>query len=632
MGKLWMVFKKYGTVFDMFMVQRRLRNGKRYGFVRFKLVKDVEGLLRQLQKIKIGDELLRVYEAFDRKNKVNGEMRGDGGVHVNSGKFVGSNGRDGTVVKRDICDNRKYVDVINGGSKKAETNGYGKSENATANVTEQQKDNNGDMEIPLGGLTNIEIKLLGGLEVLVVFENEATANNVLKDTEHGLRRWIHKVRRGDSLERTAGRFTWINIMGVPISCWGEATFRRIAALHGTILGFHNCRLEGNQSVTYGRVQIHTINKGLIKENLTVRVKRKGYKVSVVEEMRDIIEMDMHETVKRNQDGLEENEEENKMEDIDMNIGEDDDGGDEGNNSDSGESSDEEGGEEDHVFEKRGGGGHSSRLDSGRQIIEEDVESRCSGETKVRDSFKDESETSKKAAAAECKEKVYRETTKVDIQNNHVGGGPTEKVLQECGTGYVNETCEGTRCGIAGNKILGLDVGLDKCGTDNTQQKKHDGLTNNQGERAGVRVRKESVDENNSLHKRINNSSHKCINSGCDDALKEITDVDYENSTVRRDKREVSPSSSVGSGGDRLRKKRKSLNDEVFGGDEVVKVFNKGKLNEGSINNKKKVGRKSVTKAMEVARRIGVHGLGENKKGVSDIYKDDYEEGDKKDIF
>lgn len=33
MGNIWMVFKKYGTMFDMFMVQKRLRNGQRYGFV-----------------------------------------------------------------------------------------------------------------------------------------------------------------------------------------------------------------------------------------------------------------------------------------------------------------------------------------------------------------------------------------------------------------------------------------------------------------------------------------------------------------------------------------------------------------------------------------------------------------------
>ncbi|GKG06275.1 transposon TX1, partial [Tanacetum coccineum] len=93
------------------------------------------------------------------------------------------------------------------------------------------------------GLGNIEAKLLGGLEVIVVFENIETASKVLKDVDHGLRRWLYKLRRGDSLQRTAGRLTWINILGIPVAGWGEETFRKIAALLGKILCLHNCRLK-----------------------------------------------------------------------------------------------------------------------------------------------------------------------------------------------------------------------------------------------------------------------------------------------------------------------------------------------------------------------------------------------------
>ncbi|PWA34962.1 RNA-directed DNA polymerase, eukaryota [Artemisia annua] len=95
------------------------------------------------------------------------------------------------------------------------------------------------------------------------------------------------------------------------------------------------------------------------------------------------------------------------------------------------------------------------------------------------------------------------------------------------------------------------------------------------------------------------------------------------SSKRREKREVSPSSSVGSGGDRLRKKCKSYVDEADEGEEFAKTFNQGKGMEENINVKKKVGRRSVTKAFEVARQTGVHGLGEITKGISDVYKEYY---------
>lgn len=335
MGKLWMIFKKYGTVFDMFMVQYRLRNGKKYGFVRH-----VEGLLRQLQKIRFGEETLRVFVAYDRKYSGCGGAGMDVGGHEKTFKNTYDDGTNGKGVNNNRRDARKFVDVVNGREGRGEgTNirkfAYGTGihtnnggTNAKDNEVGSVPGNNGGDDIPnamqrnercieiedneintglmgrsvMGevkamcfltklpifceeeGLNNVEIKLLGGLEVLVVMENEETEANILKDKDHGLRRWIHKLRRGDTLNRNAGRITWINIIGVPISCWGETTFKKIAALHGSILGLQNCRVEGNQNMTFGRVQIHTINKGLINEDLNIKCKGKVHKVNIVEEV------------------------------------------------------------------------------------------------------------------------------------------------------------------------------------------------------------------------------------------------------------------------------------------------------------------------------------------------------------
>nr|GEY81294.1 RNA-directed DNA polymerase, eukaryota [Tanacetum cinerariifolium] len=94
------------------------------------------------------------------------------------------------------------------------------------------------------GFNNIKVKLLGGLKVMVLMEHEEMASNVLKDMGHGQRRW-----------------------GEDMSC-------KITAVHGTIVGLHNCRIKGNQTVIYGRVHIHAINKGMVKEDLFVRVNGK----------------------------------------------------------------------------------------------------------------------------------------------------------------------------------------------------------------------------------------------------------------------------------------------------------------------------------------------------------------------
>ncbi|GKB42050.1 transposon TX1 [Tanacetum coccineum] len=114
MGRLWMIFKKYETVFDMFMVQRRLHNGQRYGFVRFKFVRDVERLLGQLQKIKIADEWLKVFVAYDRRR--NGNMGASTGYksYANWGNTSFSRGMDRNEGYTCNRDNRRFVDVVNG--------------------------------------------------------------------------------------------------------------------------------------------------------------------------------------------------------------------------------------------------------------------------------------------------------------------------------------------------------------------------------------------------------------------------------------------------------------------------------------------------------------------------------------
>ncbi|GKE14884.1 transposon TX1 [Tanacetum coccineum] len=89
---------------------------------------------------------------------------------------------------------------------------------------------------------------------------------------------------------------------------------------------------------------------------------------------------------------------------------------------------------------------------------------------------------------------------------------------------------------------------------------------------------------------------------------------------RRDKCVISSPGSTGSTGVRLRKKRKAGGEGMFDCDEEEMTFNQGKTIVEKGKDKKKIGRRSITKAMEVERKTGIKGLGENKKRVSDEYK------------
>nr|GEV21221.1 transposon TX1 [Tanacetum cinerariifolium] len=560
MGRLWMTFKKYMTIFDMFMAQRRLYNGQSYGFVRYKFVRDVKGLLGQLRKIKFGDEWLRVYVAYDIRHK--GTMGpGVGNVRLKSNR-VNNRERYSSMANMSHRDDRRFVDVVNGRFNRPVINKAEKVEVLDVNGVLLGRSVVGEVKsrrflskllvrCEEQGLGEIEVKLLGGLEVMITMENENMAANVLSDKEHGLKRWMYKLRRGDTLHRTS-------------------------------------RLEGNQNLVYGRVQIHTINKGLINEFVNVTVKGKTHKVCVIEEVRDIVNVDIQEVdkgrrgIKKLKDPVDEN---------DMQVDDKEDGEEGQSNSKGSESGENEDYDDDMQvpdFGDRNGG--------------EDEGSRFSEETKVVDTFEGEYGSSKEEVYGEYKDSRGDDSEKnmgntrgnKDINFDNNIGGPELGSNKEGTNGLeikedenikgINKTGPSARC-VGHNEYKGLT-------------KKHVVYNRQQVSQKGIKV---DVEKNEELAQ--------------------------DSSTTKRDKREVSPSRSTGSGGGRLRKKRKAISEWVFevNGEELS--FNQGKISGTKCEDKsKKKNGWCVTKAMYVARKNETEELRESKKGVSDAYNEYQEVG------
>ncbi|GJX15428.1 putative RNA-directed DNA polymerase, eukaryota, reverse transcriptase zinc-binding domain protein [Tanacetum coccineum] len=213
---LWRMFKKYGTVYDMFMVNKRLRNGKRYGFVRFKNVVENEMLYKALETIWIDKYKLRVFKAEDRKDmdeKVDGSK--------------GENGRYGG--------DYNIKKGFNQYERNSEQDGCKQQEEVTMNKSERL--------IEMEGMENVIVKYVGGLDIMLEFENSETLHNIMMNIDHGIRQWLENVRNGVDYNKCVGRLTWLNIIGVPVAWWSDALFRRIAMRWGTIMETENCSLE-----------------------------------------------------------------------------------------------------------------------------------------------------------------------------------------------------------------------------------------------------------------------------------------------------------------------------------------------------------------------------------------------------
>lgn len=140
---------------------------------------------------------------------------------------------------------------------------------------------------------------------------------------------------------------------------------------------------------------------------------------------------------------------------------------------------------------------------------------------------------------------------------------------------------------------------------------------------------DELKENNISEQGVNNTevsnmlgSEKNVDQEKQDNINELNPQELQS---RGEKRGDSTPNANSSGGERCRKKRKANSTHECEDMNNGYLFSPGIGGDGTNNNKKKVGRRSVKKAMAVARQTGVDGLGKDRKGTSDIYKEFYDE-------
>nr|GEW46265.1 RNA-directed DNA polymerase, eukaryota, reverse transcriptase zinc-binding domain protein [Tanacetum cinerariifolium] len=213
--ELWNACKQYGTIVDTFIPDRRSKLGKRFGFVCFIKIYDVERLVNNLCTIWIGSfklhaNIARFQRSHPQKNNsqsmkgTKGEIKAPKEVH----KGNGVNGYS-----------QSYARVVNLGSQT-----FHKNEEVSAivlddsciNVTQYDTALMGEVKdftslstlkkiLTVEGFESIKIKYMGGFWVMMEFDTE-TAKEKFKTN-----------------------------VGIPLKVWSKNTFMRITSKWGELL-------------------------------------------------------------------------------------------------------------------------------------------------------------------------------------------------------------------------------------------------------------------------------------------------------------------------------------------------------------------------------------------------------------
>nr|GFA64843.1 nucleotide-binding alpha-beta plait domain-containing protein [Tanacetum cinerariifolium] len=214
---LWHSCKAYGHVVDAYILDRRFKAGKRFGFVRFIKVFDVDRLISNLCTIWVGRFKLHANVArFLREpmNKQKDKVNANGISKVNVVSRKNGDGSKWSV--------NSYAHVVTGYQGNKEP-----MDNTPTMVLDETCLNNEVYSLSLLGKAK-ESASLTNLKL-----DEETKNRLQSNVVVGS--WFSLIIQAHNDFILEERVVWVEIEGVLCKWWSKNTFRRIASRWGTLL-------------------------------------------------------------------------------------------------------------------------------------------------------------------------------------------------------------------------------------------------------------------------------------------------------------------------------------------------------------------------------------------------------------
>ncbi|GKC85849.1 nucleotide-binding alpha-beta plait domain-containing protein, partial [Tanacetum coccineum] len=240
--KLSIACNQYGHVVDSFIPNKRSKNGKRFGFVRFINVYNEERLVNNLCTVWIDRHKLHANIARFQRPAV--KKLGDG----EKKSFVIPEAKVDSKPNANTGLGNSYIGILKKGNR-VETEDK-KSEASIVLGDECVNDNKisyglfgrvkemaslANIKIALGneGFEDITIKYMGELWILIEFMSDESKNK-FKDNVSVVS-WFSQIIEASSDFEIEGRIAWVEVEGVPFKLWSGNTFSRIANKWGKLL-------------------------------------------------------------------------------------------------------------------------------------------------------------------------------------------------------------------------------------------------------------------------------------------------------------------------------------------------------------------------------------------------------------
>jgi hypothetical protein len=300
---LWPKFAHFGRVGEVYIPDRLDKQGRRFGFVKYRDVRDAQEQLRLLTDIWCGTYKLRVNLARFLKSapakKGSDEVKGKGknlpttnrggkaiaveGKSFSEALLEGQMGASGGVLSKE---DRSGAD--DGGGEvtwevEVENEAVARLKGAYVGFLTQTRDHLLiQRNFIMDGYQHIKITPLGHLKVLISSSVEGEVKELVGCVGWWCN-WFDKFEEWSPMLTSNQRVVWLNCFGVPLHAWGEAIFRTLGFKFGTFIEIdEDTKIMARGDVA--RIKIATQSCKMIDSTLSVSVLGDKFGIRVMEEV------------------------------------------------------------------------------------------------------------------------------------------------------------------------------------------------------------------------------------------------------------------------------------------------------------------------------------------------------------
>jgi hypothetical protein len=278
---LWKLFSHFGSVGDVYIPNKLDKWGKRFAFVKFKGVKEVDELSGRLEEVWSGSFKLRVNRARFDRNELSSQSakQQEDNRQVRNLETIGANGlsfkdalRTPTMVKPDEVMQVEADQLV---------------------LEDLQQSFVGSLALEVDiekirtmlfmeGRQHISVTPMGGKLILLHSPRKGELGTMVKAKEDWLTYYFKTVKPWSANDFNDRREVWVKVLGVPLHVWGEKFFKLVGNRFGEFVDF-DADTASRSRFDVARIKLSTPCRSLIDCSIQVSALGCVYKVWVVEE-------------------------------------------------------------------------------------------------------------------------------------------------------------------------------------------------------------------------------------------------------------------------------------------------------------------------------------------------------------